>query len=83
MTLTFGQLHANDDNEVLVYYNGSQIHLYNVDGINYIIPSEVESSFYDKFIVMQSCHTHADAKLLIACYFFELLSIITSHNIIL
>ncbi|MBR6842623.1 MAG: leucine-rich repeat domain-containing protein, partial [Prevotella sp.] len=45
MTLTFGQLHANDDNEVLVYYNGSQIHLYNVDGINYIIPSEVESSF--------------------------------------
>jgi IS4 transposase len=26
----------------------------------------VELFFYDKFIVMQSCHTHADAKLLIA-----------------
>ena len=28
---------------------------------------EIELFFYDKFIVMQSCHTHADAKLLIAC----------------
>ena len=26
----------------------------------------VETIYYDKFIVMQSCHTHADAKLLIA-----------------
>jgi hypothetical protein len=26
----------------------------------------VELFFYDKFIVMQSSHTHADAKLLIA-----------------
>ena len=26
----------------------------------------IESLFYDKFIVMQSSHTHADAKLLIA-----------------
>ena len=27
---------------------------------------EIELLFYDKFIVMQSSHTHADAKLLIA-----------------
>ena len=26
----------------------------------------IEETFYDKFIVMQSSHTHADAKLLIA-----------------
>ena len=32
----------------------------------YQIRWNIEVLFYDKFIVMQSCHTHADAKLLIA-----------------
>ena len=54
-----------DDREFTFLTNAKQLSALDVANL-YKKRWLVELFFYDKFIVMQSSHTHADAKLLIA-----------------
>ena len=58
--------YATDKNKTFVYLtNNMEIPATQV-ALLYKYRWRVELFFYEKFIVMQSCHTHVDAKLLIA-----------------